>query len=173
MPVIIAGGSFNSDRHVTILRDSTCRMLDGLLDTADPEKVFFVIGHRLCGYEKYLVERNRGRFEIFAFVPSMITHAQLARLKESGVYVRIALESSGMGVYKSFAYEIFKRRPSVLLALDGNSSGANMIQEAKNGRGGCRIYVSAHSRTLRRKAQSLQGYVTVFREEDARFSLPV
>ena len=74
----------------------------------------------------------------------------------------MSIEASGLGLYKSVAYEIFKRRPSVLLALDGNSAGANMIQEAKNGRGGCRIYISGHSRTLLRKAQSLAGYVKIF-----------
>ena len=66
-----------------------------------------------------------------------------------------------MGTYKSIAYEIFKRRESTLIALDGNSAGANLIQEAKNAKYRCRIYVSRSSRTLREKAESLEGYVTL------------
>jgi len=69
-----------------------------------------------------------------------------------------------MGVYKSIAYEIFKRRPSVLLALDGNSSGANMIQEARNGKRKCHILVFDRARLLREKAMNLQGYAVLFDE---------
>ena len=69
-----------------------------------------------------------------------------------------------MGVYKSISYEIFKRRPSVLIALDGNSSGANMIQEAKNGKRKCHIFVFDRARMLREKAMSLQGYAALFDE---------
>ena len=168
IPIVLLGGSFNSDSRSTSLRQPALAFLTDLLDTADPEKYFFVIGHRLTGYEKALVERNGGRFEVFAFVPSLITEGEKRRITHSGVSVRIAIEPTGMGAYKSFAYEIFKRRSSVLLALDGNSAGANMIQEAKNSKGNCRIYVSLHSRELKRKAASLQGYVTVFAEEDMR-----
>ena len=62
--------------------------------------------------------------------------------------MRISIEPSGNGLYKSFAYEIFKRRPSVLLAFDGNSPAANLVQEAKNGRYKCDIYVDGRSRAL-------------------------
>ena len=48
--------------------------------------------------------------------------------------IRVSIEPSVMGIYKSITYEVFKRRPSVLIALDGNSSGANMVQDAKNGK---------------------------------------
>ncbi|MBR6323165.1 MAG: adenosine deaminase, partial [Lachnospiraceae bacterium] len=158
------GGSFNNDSHHTKLRPENCAFLKDLLEKADPEKVFFVIGHRLSGYEKYLLQENKGRFEIFAFVPSVVTAKEREKLLNAGISVRISIEQSGLGLYKSVSYEIFKRRPSVLLALDGNSAGANMIQEAKNGRGGCRIFISGYSRTLRAKAASLTGYVTVFTE---------
>ena len=40
-----------------------------------------------------------------------------------------------------------------------------MIQEAKNAKYKSRIYVSAHSRMLKQKAESLEGYVTVFTKE--------
>ena len=54
-PVVLAGGSFNSDRHETRLRAQDCRIIDALLREGDPDKIFFVIGHRLCGYERYLI----------------------------------------------------------------------------------------------------------------------
>jgi hypothetical protein len=64
-----------------------------------------------------------------------------------------------MGLYKSFSYEIFKRRPSVLLAFDGNSSALNLIQEARNSREKCQIYINPRSRGLAVKVKTLEGYV--------------
>lgn len=166
MPVVVAGGSFNSDRHQTRLRAQNLRILDELLQRGDPEQMFFVVGHRLTGYEKYLIEQNRGRFCVFAIVPSTVSRAERDRLRRSGVRVRLSVEPSGNGLYKSFGYEIFKRRPSVLLAFDGNSPAANLVQEAKNGRSRCAIFADGASRALRAKAQSLQGYVRCFGAED-------
>ena len=166
-PLILAGGSFNSDARETRIRESGRAVIDALLRMADPEKLFFVVGHRLSGYERYLVEQNRGRFRICAVVPAALTETELARLKKSGVSVRVSIEPSGNGLYKSFAYEIFKRRPSLLLAFDGNSPAANLVQEAKNGRYPCAICVSRRSRALRAKARMLQGYVRLFDEDEA------
>ncbi|MGX8692450.1 MAG: adenosine deaminase [Clostridia bacterium] len=165
-PVILAGGSFNSDRHETKLRAEGCRILDELLLGGDPDRLFFVIGHRLCGYERYLVRRNKGRFPIFALVPSMLSRAECERLRRSGVAVLPSVEPSGNGLYKSFGYEIFRRRDSVLLAFDGNSPAANLVQEAKNSPGRCTILVDGSSRALRAKARSLQGYVRCLDEVD-------
>ena len=53
----------------------------------------------------------------------------------------------------------------MLIALDGNSSAANMIQEAKNGKRKCRIFVYQRARMLREKALSLQGYAVLFDEK--------
>ena len=169
MPVVLLGGSFNSDRHTTRLRAPFLRMLDELLETLDPEKVCFVLGQRLNGYEGYLAERARGRFPLWAIVPTRLGEREAERLRHSGAGIRVSIEQSGMGVYKSFAYEIFKRRPSVLIALDGNSAGVNTVQEAKNGKRKCRIFVSRHSRLLAGKARTLEGYVTLIAgAEDAR-----
>ncbi|MBR3166286.1 MAG: adenosine deaminase [Lachnospiraceae bacterium] len=169
MPVVLVGGSFSGDRRTYERKGYGKRLIDGLLKTADPEKVFFMIGHKLTGYERYLEEKNRteygGKFRIYAMVPSMIDGHEAAKLKKSGVKIRVSIESSPMGLYKSIAYEVFKHRTSVLIALCGNSAGANMIQEAKNAKNKCRIYVSTHSRILRTKAASLQGYVTLFSDE--------
>ena len=167
LPVILAGGSFNSERRDTRARADSLRWIDALLDEADPAGVFFVIGHRLRGYERHLVERAAGRFRIYAIVPSVLGSREAARLRRSGVLIRPSIEPSGNGLYKSFAYEIFKRRPSVLLAFDGNSPAANLVQEAKNGRFPCDIYVDGRSRALAAKARMLQGYVRELRQADA------
>ncbi len=165
IPVILVGGSYNNDSHVTRMRPEECAMIDEILEGSDPEKVFFVIGHRLKGFEKYLLEKCRNRFAVYAFVPSVVTVQEQRALLNTDVRIRVSIEQSGMGLYKSLAYEIFKRRPSVLMAFDGNSAGMNMIQEAKNGKRKCRIFVSGHSRILRMKALSLEGYVTIFDDE--------
>ena len=162
IPLVLAGGSFNSDKHRTPLLEANCRMLDKLLESLNPDKVFFVIGHKLNAYEGYLVERSRGRFEIFAVVPTLLTRREAEKLKQSGVGVRLSIEPYGLGLYKSVAYEVFRTRESLLLVLDGNAAGANLIQEAKNGRRKCHIFVSRRCRVLKEKTRALQGYVRLF-----------
>ena len=166
LPVLIAGGSFNNSQHRTQVRSMDKELVDLLLDKLDPEKVFFVVGHTLCGQEGYLVRRAAGRFSIYAIVPSMVTSVQKAKLIKSGVKVVVSIESSGMGLYKSFSYEIFKRRRSVLLAFDGNSSAQNLIQEARNGKEKCRIYINPSSRGLSAKAKMLEGYIEPLQADD-------
>ena len=125
-----------------------------------------MVGHSCSGYERYLIQQNAGKFQIFAIVPTMISKAERDRLQRADLSVRISIEPSGLGLYKSFAYEIFKRRPSVLLALDGNSAAVNLVQEGKNGKFKCDMYVDGRSRALKAKARTLQGYVTVFTAKD-------
>ena len=167
LPLVVAGGSFNSSGRRTQVRPEDRAFSDALLGRADPEKVFFAVGHTLNGQEGYLVRQARGRFRVFAIVPGALTRAEAARLKAAGVGVAVSIERSGMGVYKSFAYEIFKRTPSVLLAFDGNSAALNLIQEARNGREACRIYISPRSRDLAAKAKMLEGYVQPLRDAEA------
>ena len=162
VPVILVGGSFNNDRHVTRRQRNVCALLDDILAKGDPSKMFLVIGHSLSGYERYLVERNRGKFDIYAFVPARIGPEEAKALTRAGVRIRVSIEPSPMGIYKSVAYEVFKRRPSVLVALDGNSSGANMIQDAKNGKRKCHMFVLDRRGMLREKARNLEGYVSLF-----------
>lgn len=161
VPVILLGGSFNSSRHATRMREPLRELLRELVDRLDPEQVCFVIGSRLTGYERELVELAADKFEIFAIVPTRLNAAEVKRLRQSGVGVRVSIEPTRMGLYKSFAYEIFKRRPSVVLAFDGNSAGANTVQEARNGKREARIFVNRHARVLYAKAQTIQGYVSV------------
>ena len=162
VPVILLGGSFNSSRHDTRVKEPLVELLRELTSRLNPDMVCFVIGNRLTGYERELVEMVKGRFEVYAIVPTVITSTEARRIKRSGAGVRVSIEPTRMGLYKSFAYEIFKRRPSVVLALDGNSAGANTIQEAKNGKRKAWVFVYRRARVLNVKAQALQGYVSVF-----------
>ena len=141
LPIILMGGSFNSEKRATRITEEGCRQLDALLESLNPEEVFFVIGNRLRGYEKYLLEHNEKGFLIYSFVPSLVTRGECRQLEEAGVRIRVSTESESMGIYKSFNYEIFERRPSLLIGFDGNSAGENMIQEAKNGKGKAGIFI--------------------------------
>ena len=164
-PIVIAGGSFSSSGSARV-SESDARLLDALLEMLDPEKVFFLVGHRLLGQEKYLVQHNRG-FDIYSIVPSLMTKHQLRKLSNANLAgVRISTESQEMGIYKSFNYEIFERRNCVLLAFDGNSSIANLVQEGRNGKGKTRIFIYPRTPMLRAKAASLEGYVTTNAEPE-------
>jgi hypothetical protein len=165
-PVVIAGGSFNSDSHRTKMHAEGKALIDSLLCACDPGTTCFVIGHSLSAYEKYLAEANRGRFDVFCFVPSALSEKGIRKIRKQDVNVRVSIESAAMGIYKSIAYEIFKQRNSLLIALDGNSPAANMIQEANNAKYECRIFIDRRVKTLAAKADQLQGYVTVFNESD-------
>ena len=160
-PIIIAGGSFTGSSTSTRVTDRDREFLDSLLQQLDPQKVFFVIGHRLAGHEKYIVDHNRG-FDIYCIVPSLMTPQQMRRLRHPDIRgIRLSTETQEMGIYKSFNYEIFERRNCALFAFDGNSSVANLVQEARNGKGKARIFIQPRSAMLKAKASSLQGYVTV------------
>ena len=162
VPVILLGGSFNSRSRSTRTKPKLKELVRLLTERLDPDKVCFVIGNRLTVYERELAELAGERFEIYAIVPTRITPAEASRLKRANVGIRVSIEPTGMGLYKSFAYEIFKRRPSVVVALDGNSAGANTIQEAKNGKREARIFVYRGAKVLYSKAQAIQGYVSTF-----------
>ena len=159
-PVVVAGGSFSSGGAAKLSEDDK-KLLDTLLTKLDPDKIFFVVGHKLQGHEKYLVQNNRG-FDMYSIIPSLMDEKQMKRLSKAELKgIRISTESQEMGIYKSFNYEIFERRNSVLLAFDGNSSIANLVQEARNGKGRSWIFVHPKSAMLKAKAASLDGYVTI------------
>ena len=87
---------------------------------------------------------------------------QLKNLSRANIKgIRVSTESQEMGIYKSFNYEIFERRNCVLLAFDGNSSVANLVQEARNGKARAYIFIYPKSAMLKAKAASLEGYVTI------------
>ncbi len=166
IPIIIAGGSFNAKDRETALTDEGKHILMHLIEKLDSNKVFFVIGHKLTGYEKEIVDlckNSNKNFEVYAFVPKNINKVIKIRLEEENIDgIRVSPETEDFGIYKSFNYEIFERRRSIVIAFDGNSPVSNLVQEAKNGKGKSKIYVNENVASLKEKANSLEGYVTPF-----------
>ncbi len=158
-PVVICGGSFNRSRRHTALSAEDQQLIDALLDRADPDRVYFVVGHTLADQEGYLVRKAAGRFRLFAIVPNQLTQAETEQLRASGAGILISIESSGIGLYKSFSYEVFRHRPSVVLAFEGNSAALNLIQQARNSSNKHRIFINPRSRGLKEKARQLEGYI--------------
>ena len=166
VPIIIAGGSFNAQGRETMLTEAGRKILTELIERVNDKKAYFVIGHKMQGYEKAIVDISRNlnkKFEIDAIIPKIITeNTKNNILKENIDGIRISTENEDSGIYKSFNYEIFERRSSVVLAFDGNSPVSNLVQEAKNGKGKSKIYVNEENSSLNEKAKSLHGYVTAF-----------
>lgn len=170
IPIIIAGGSFNAKNRVTQTTEAGIQMLEELIQKIDNKKVYFVIGHKMEGYEKAIIDISKKlhkKFEVCAIIPKMISTEEANKLMDTAITgIRISTENEGLGIYKSFNYEIFERRSSVVIAFDGNSPVSNLIQEAKNGKGEAKIYVNEDNYNLRVKAKTLQGYVTSFKMGD-------
>ena len=166
VPVIIAGGSFNTKGRETVASEEGLKVLKELIKDIDSNKVYFVIGHKMQGYEKAVVdiakELNKN-IEIDAIVPKMVTEKVKNRLLNENVNgICISPETEELGIYKSFNYEIFERRKAVVIAFDGNSPVSNLVQEAKNGKGKSKIYVNKENTLLNEKAETLEGYVVPF-----------
>ena len=166
VPIIIAGGSFNAQGRETVLTEEGKAILTELIKRVNNEKAYFVIGHKMQGYEKAIIDISKKlnkKFEIDAIIPKMITEEVEQNLKNENLNaIRISTENEESGIYKSFNYEIFERRSSVVVAFDGNSPVSNLVQEAKNGKGKSKIYVNEENTALREKAKSLGGYVIPF-----------
>ena len=166
MPIIIAGGSFNAKHRETKVTEQGVQMLEELITKIDNQKAYFVIGHKVEGYEKAIIDISKKlnkKFEIYAIIPKKISKEVGERLLSNEINgIRISTESEEFGIYKSFNYEIFERRSSIVVAFDGNSPVSNLVQEAKNGKGSSKIYVNKENYNLRVKARSLQGYVVPF-----------
>ena len=170
IPIIIAGGSFNAQNVETIVDSRGIEILKKLIENIDSEKAFFVIGHKLEGYEKAILDlcnTLNKKIEVYCIIPKMISNKNINNLLESKISgVRISTESEEFGIYKSFNYEIFERRFSVVIAFDGNSAVVNLVQEAKNGKAKSKIYVNKENENLRNKARTLKGYVVTFKLDD-------
>ena len=170
VPVIIAGGSFNTKGRETVPSQEGLKLLREFIKNVDNKNVYFVIGHKMQGYEKAIIdisnELNK-KFEINAIVPKVVTAKVKDRLLDENVNgICISTESEELGIYKSFNYEIFERRKSIVIAFDGNSPVLNLVQEAKNGKGKSKIYVNQENQLLREKADTLEGYVVPFEMQD-------
>jgi len=165
IPVIIAGGSFNKKGRTTNINEKGEKIIEGLV-----KQVYFVIGHKLEGYEKAIVDASKKyqkKFEIDAIIPKMVNEEVKERLEDKEITgVRISTESEELGIYKSFNYEIFERRKAIVIAFDGNSPVSNLVQEAKNGKGKSKIYVNQENEVLNEKVNSLEGYVVPFRLDE-------
>ncbi len=165
-PIIIAGGSFNKKGRITEITEEGRKILEQLIKKLNSEKVYFVIGHKMQGYEKEIIELSKKvnkKFEVNAIIPKMISEEEIKELDIEYINgIRVSIESDEMGIYKSFNYEIFERRDSIVLAFDGNSPVSNLVQEAKNGKGKSKIYISNDSPVLKEKINTLGGYVIPF-----------
>ena len=170
VPVIIAGGSFNTKGRETIPTKEGIKILRELIENVDNNNIYFVVGHKMQGYEKAIVDISKElnkKVEIDAIVPKMVTEKVKNRLLDENVDgICISPETEELGIYKSFNYEIFERRKSVVIAFDGNSPVSNLVQEAKNGKGKSKIYVNQENHLLKEKADSLEGYVIPFEMKD-------
>lgn len=166
-PIVIAGGSFNSKGRRTTLNEATKQALKELLEKIDNKNTYILIGHKMQGYERAVLDISKElnkKFSVTAVVPKYISEDIKENLDNNqdldGVYV--SPDPSELGIYKSFNYEIFERTNSVVVAFDGNSPVSNLIQEAKNGKGKAKIYVNSDVAILKEKAKSLDGYVKLF-----------
>ena len=170
VPVIIAGGSFNTKGRETIPTEEGKNVLKEFVKKVDINNIYFVIGHKVQGYEKALIDISKEldkKVEINAIVPKVVTSQVKDRLlNESVDGICISPETEELGIYKSFNYEIFERRKAIVIAFDGNSPVLNLVQEAKNGKGKSKIYVNTGNQLLREKAESLEGYVVPFEMQD-------
>ena len=166
VPIVIAGGSFNTNGRETVVTEEGKKMLRDLIKNIDSNKAYFVIGHKVKGYEKALIDISKEmnkKFEIDAIVPKRVNEDVKNTLLNSDIDgIRVSIEPEEVGIYKSFNYEIFERRPSVVVAFDGNSPVSNLVQEAKNGKGKAKIFVNGNSEALKEKVNSLGGYVEDF-----------
>jgi len=170
VPVIIAGGSFNTKGRETTPSKEGLKLLREFIKKVDNNNVYFVIGHKMQGYEKAIIDISKElnkKFEINAIVPKVVTQKVKDRLLDENVNgICISTESEELGIYKSFNYEIFERRKAIVIAFDGNSPVLNLVQEAKNGKGKSKIYVNQENQLLREKADTLEGYVVPFEMKD-------
>lgn len=166
VPIVIAGGSFNTNGRETVVTEEGKTMLRDLIKKIDSNKAYFVIGHKMQGYEKAVIDISKElnkKFEINAIIPKRVNEDTKNSLLNSSIDgIRVSIEPEEVGIYKSFNYEIFERRPSVVIAFDGNYPVSNLVQEAKNGKAKAKIFVNGKSEALKEKVKSLGGYVEDF-----------
>lgn len=170
VPVVIAGGSFNTKGRETLVTEEGLNVLREFIKNANNNNIYFVIGHKMQGYEKAVIDISKEmnkKFEIDAIVPKVVTQKVKDRLLDENLSgICISPETEELGIYKSFNYEIFERRKAIVIAFDGNSPVLNLVQEAKNGKGKSKIYVNQGNQLLKEKAETLEGYVVPFKMQE-------
>ncbi len=170
IPIIIAGGSFNKKGRKTKIDERGQTIIKNLIKNLNNKKTYFVIGPKVEGYEKEIIDtmnKYNKKFKIYAIIPKRITNIEKQKLEDKSITgIRISTETEELGIYKSFNYEIFERTKSILIAFDGNTPVSNLVQEAKNGKGKSKIYVNQGNKILKEKINSLEGYVIPFKLEE-------
>ena len=73
VPIIIAGGSFNAKGRETFLTSEGKEILKKLMEKVSSEKAYFVIGHKMQGYEKAV--------QVIA-----LSYTKIPRNNQSGVF---------------------------------------------------------------------------------------
>ena len=154
-----------------MFNESAKGAIEELIKNLDDKKAYFVIGPKMQGYEKAIVDlakKMNKKFEINAIIPKVVSKTVKENLLTNDINgVCVSTELEEKGIYKRFNYEIFERRDSIVLAFDGNTPAANLIQEAKNGKGKSKIYVNKSVNLLSEKAKALDGYVVEFDENES------
>ena len=87
-PVVIAGGSFNSNDRETVFNESAKSAIEELIANLDDEKAYFVIGPKMQGYEKAIVDLSKKlnkKFEINAIIPRVISKDAKDNLLKNGI----------------------------------------------------------------------------------------
>ena len=97
VPVIIAGGSFNTKGRETKPTKEGIEILKELIKKVDNKNTYFVIGHKMQGYEKAIIdisnELNK-KFEVDAIVPKRVTEKVKDRLLDKNIDgIRISTEA--------------------------------------------------------------------------------
>ena len=86
-PIVIAGGSFNTLGRETVISADGLKMLKNLVQNLDDEKTYFVIGHKMQGYEKAILDISKElgkKFEIDAIIPKKIDKNQRLPVQHPG-----------------------------------------------------------------------------------------
>lgn len=171
IPIIVAGGSFNANgKEALSASEDIKQILREFISKIDSKKAYFVVGHKMQGYEKAVLEiikEINPDIETYAIVPKKLSEKQKDSLLTDEIdKVCVSTITQEAGIYKSFNYEIFERQKSIVIAFDGNSPVENLIQEAKNGKGKAKIYVNKNVENLNQKADSLEGYVFKFDKDN-------
>ena len=96
IPIIIAGGSFNAKNRVTQTTEAGIQMLEELIQKIDNKKVYFVIGHKMEGYEKAIIDISKKlhkKFEVCAIIPKMISTEEANKLMDTAITgIRITIK---------------------------------------------------------------------------------
>lgn len=152
VPIIIAGGSYNKfdidGKYVqSELKEQDEDILNNLVDTLDSEKYFFVIGGKMQGQEKRLIElinqKGNKSFDIIMVTKKAneISEESQDEIRESNIKILESEEKEEFESYKKIDRDIFSQdREAVLLIFDGYQEAEYLVADANNGKNNHIIY---------------------------------